>query len=108
MVSNIEGGVKELPKTSVEEGPHTCLEGVPTRSQVTRGSNPTSTCTCSFPKFGGVGGVNSYEGKKGIGVGGEDEIWRATGTHQHLRRLHFNLFTHTGMYTIGVEIPISG
>ena len=67
VVSNIEGGVKELPKTSFEEGPHTCLEGVPTRSQATRGSNPTSTC--SFPKFGGVGGVNSYEGKKGVGVG---------------------------------------
>ena len=55
VVSNIKGGVQELPKSSVEEGPHTGLEGVP--GEVTRGSNPTSTC--SFPKFGSVGGVNS-------------------------------------------------
>ena len=41
VVSNIKGGVQELPKTSIDEGPHTGLEGVP--GEVTRGSNPTST-----------------------------------------------------------------
>ena len=61
VVSNIVGGGQELVETSVEEGPHTGLEGVP--GEVTRGSNPTSTS--SFPKFRGVWGVNSLmEGRK--------------------------------------------
>ena len=52
---------EEFEETSLEEGPHTGLKGIP--GEVARGSDPTSTSRS--PKFGGIGGVNSLmEGGK--------------------------------------------
>ena len=62
VASHVVRGGEEFEETSLEEGPHTGLEGIP--GEVARGSDPTTTSRS--PKFGSVlGGVNSLmEGGK--------------------------------------------
>ena len=61
VASHVVRGGEEFEETSLEECPHTGLEGIP--GKVARGSDPTTTS--SSRKFGGVGSVNSLmEGGK--------------------------------------------